>query len=135
MTEPLRFKIRRPVCIGNKILHSGVVSLSMVINNLPELLSLGCLEELPPRTPFSGYALVLRASRFGEFGEVVAVDDIKDFRLWVTKGFLLPLYDNELNDVSTCEVCHKHYINKDLLAQHKQQTGHRRKYTRRTGNT
>lgn len=135
MAETLRFRIRRPILVGNRLFQSGFVSLSMVLDNLPQLLALGCLEELPPRAPFSGYALVLRASSFGEFGEVIPVDELKDFELWVSKGFLLPLYDDELNDVATCEVCHKHYLTRGLLARHKQETGHRRKYTRREEKT
>lgn len=117
--------------IGNKLIRSGLVSLVTVLPNLPELLALGVLEHIQVDAKPSGYALVLRSSQFGEFGEVVAVDDLPDVALWEAKGFLLRLFDPELNDVCSCDVCNKHYLTRDLLAAHKERTGHRRKYSRR----
>lgn len=128
--ELLRFRLRRPVLVGQKLL-SGQVSLVQIFPFIRELMDLGCLEQLPVQANPAGCVLVLKPSQLGEFGEVIDVTDVQDLNLWLAKGWVLMLYDPELNEVFSCEVCKKHYFTRALLAEHKERTGHRRKYEQR----
>lgn len=136
--EPLRVKITQPVVLGNKTLNRGLaLTLSNIIKSLPSLLSLNKVKIEPPEKP-SGYIVALMDLPEGKLMfEVFDETDLEPPRLtlYVNQLKVLRLDDRELASLFRCGGCNAAFLEHSALLRHKELTGHKRPYRKKTENT
>ena len=131
MDDVFRFKVRRAFRLGRKILPGGsLIPLKLAYDVLPDIFSLGLLEELPQEGESKWVGSLVDYKGWIR-GEIIDKTDIPEWPSLKRRGWVVELYDRDITSEHVCGGCPKSFVIWEAAIRHRQTTGHKRPYSRR----